>query len=218
MSWRRRPSSGTTASSSSAISSDLAKSLRNLLEEERGTDVTFKVEGDVFHAHKTVLAMRSPVFTAEFFDGAEKDSSTGQHVVVGVEGVHPDAFGALLHFLYTDATPPSMEDADGPESTEMVRHLLVAADRYALERLKLLCEDILCKNLDVESVAATLAVAERCQCGRLRDACVEFVANTNRIDKVVASQGYTNLRKGSPAVVVGMLEKVIAKWTQTSKR
>jgi speckle-type POZ protein len=62
-----------------------------------------------------------------------------------------------------------MEYLDLDEKKEMVKHLLVAADRYALERLKMICEGILCKSLDVESVATMLALADQHQCSRLRD-------------------------------------------------
>ena len=47
--------------------SDLVDNLGKLLELEEGADVTFMVEDKVFHAHKIVLAMRSPVFKAELY-------------------------------------------------------------------------------------------------------------------------------------------------------
>jgi speckle-type POZ protein len=37
----------------------------------------------------------------------------------------------------------------------------VAADRYGFERMKLMCESILSKRLDVESAATTLALADQ---------------------------------------------------------
>jgi hypothetical protein len=33
----------------------------------------------------------------------------------------------------------------------MVKHLLVAADKYAMEKMKLMCESILCERLDEET-------------------------------------------------------------------
>ncbi|TVU24184.1 hypothetical protein EJB05_26587, partial [Eragrostis curvula] len=43
---------------------------------------------------------------------------------------------AMLHFIYMDSLP----DVDKDEAFVMA-HLLVAADRYDLERLKLICKD-----------------------------------------------------------------------------
>ena len=98
--------------------------------------------------------MRSPVFKAELF-GHMKEA---KEQLVTIEDMQPDVFRALLHFIYTDSLP-DMDDQDGEGNREMIQHLLVAADRYAVDRMKLVCASILCKNLDVETVSATLALA-----------------------------------------------------------
>ncbi|KAK1608768.1 hypothetical protein QYE76_032441 [Lolium multiflorum] len=102
--------------------------------------------------------------------------------------MQPAVFKAFLHFIYTDSMP-SMDDLADDDKTEMVKHLLVAADKYGLERMKMICEGILCKSLDVETVAAILALADQHHCSNLKDACIEFMLSSNRIDDVVASQG-----------------------------
>ena len=38
-----------------------------LLDSGKGTDVNFEVEGEIFAAHKLILAARSPVFKAQLF-------------------------------------------------------------------------------------------------------------------------------------------------------
>ena len=173
------------------------------MESTEGADVCFKVKEEVFPAHKIILAMSSLVFRAEFY-GPMRDEKRRSIVV---EDMQPAVFKALLHFIYTDSLP-SMEDLDGDENKEMVKHLLVAADRYAVERLKFICEGILCKSLDVESVATMLALADQHQCSRLKDACVEFVTSANRMDDVVASQGYEHLKRSCPALLIDMFERV----------
>jgi speckle-type POZ protein len=45
--------------------SDIVKHLGTLLDTADGTDVAFAVDGETFHAHRAVLAARSPVFRAE---------------------------------------------------------------------------------------------------------------------------------------------------------
>ncbi|KAF8714784.1 hypothetical protein HU200_027311 [Digitaria exilis] len=64
-------------------------------------------------------------------------------------------FQALLVFVYTD-TWPEVEQEDEPA---MSQHLLVAADRYGLERLKLMCEDKLISHIDSNSVATLVSLA-----------------------------------------------------------
>ncbi|CAL5051172.1 unnamed protein product [Urochloa decumbens] len=197
--------------------SNLSDNLRRLLEERRGADVTFKVEDEVFHVHKVILATRSPVFEAQLFGPmAEKSTAAGQAIVV--EDMQPGVFRALLHFVYTDTMPDDMGELDGGGGgKEMVGHLLVAADRYAMERLKLMCEEILCKSLSVENVAVMLALADQHHCKALGDACAEFVASSDRISNVVASQGYVHLKRVCPVVLVDMMERV-AKCLQRCRR
>lgn len=184
--------------------SDLAENFGKLLEAAEEADVTFEVEGEIFPAHKIVLATRSPVFKAELYGPMRGKWSQN----ITVEEMQPAVFKALLHFIYTDSLP-SMDNLDDDEKKEMVRHLLVAADRYAMERMKMICEDILCKTLDVETVTATLALADQHHCSRLKDACAEFIMSSNRLDDVLASQGYVHLKKSCPAVSVNILERVM---------
>jgi speckle-type POZ protein len=61
-----------------------------------------------------------------------------------------------------------------------MQHLLVAADRYGLERLKLRCEEELCKKFDSKTITTTLKLADPHHCKRLKDACLEFLSNGRR--------------------------------------
>lgn len=86
---------------------------------------------------------------------------------------------ALLHFIYCDALP-DIEELTGLSSkcasTLMSQHLLAAADRYALERLRSLCEAKLCDDVAINTVATTLALAEQHHCQQLKSVCLKFVA------------------------------------------
>jgi speckle-type POZ protein len=144
--------------------------------------------------------MRSPVFKAELC-GPMRETMD-----ITVEDMQPAVFDALLHFIYKDALP-AMDDLDGEENGEMVKHLLVAADRYAMERMKMLCERMLCKKLDVQNVAMTLALADKHHCSKLKDACIQFIITSNRMQDVVASQGYEHLKTECPAVFADLWEK-----------
>ncbi|WVZ94508.1 hypothetical protein U9M48_040391, partial [Paspalum notatum var. saurae] len=182
--------------------SDIGEHFGRLLETKEGVDVIFSVGGVVFTAHKLVLAARSPVFRAELY-GPMRERGTKPIVI---EDVQPDVFRALLHFIYNDSLPP-FEDLEADDSCEMIRHLLVAADRYAMERLKLICQSILCENLHVQTVATTLALADQHHCDMLKDACIEFITCSNSMDAVASTEGYKNLKRTCPSVVIEALEK-----------
>ncbi|TVU42596.1 hypothetical protein EJB05_09014, partial [Eragrostis curvula] len=111
--------------------SNITEQLRDMLDSEYGADVTFSVGGETFKAHKAMLATRSPVLKAELY--GPMTEAREQHVTI--EDVQPAVFKALLHFIYTDSLP-DMVHLGGGGSIEMIWHLLVAADIYAVERLK----------------------------------------------------------------------------------
>lgn len=185
--------------------SDLAEHVGRLLEEKEGFDVSFIVGGETIEAHRLVLAMRSPVLKAELY-GPMREARSGQRITI--KDMQPAVFRALLHFIYTDSLPGA-KDLEGDKNTEMVRLLLVAADRYAIERLKLVCQSILCEDLNVGTVATTLALADQHSCHKLKDACLEFVkiSDDNTMDAMVATQGFKDLNVTCPSLIVEALEK-----------
>jgi speckle-type POZ protein len=181
----------------SVTPSDMLNSIGSLPDWEEGADVNFKVKGEIFYAHKIVLEMRSPVFKAELYG----PMGVNEVKTITIEDMEPAVFKGLLHFIYKDLLP-TMDYLDGDEKEEMVKHFLVAADRYAMERMKVICEIILAKKLDVDNVAATFALADQHHCCQLKDACIRFINSLNRVDDVVSSDGHGHLKRACPSVIV----------------
>ncbi|XP_010227275.1 BTB/POZ and MATH domain-containing protein 2 [Brachypodium distachyon] len=180
---------------------DLQGHLRQMWKDEQGADVTFSVGGQLFSAHRCLLAARSPVFKAELF-GPMKEKSIQP---VKIDDIEPLVFEALLHFVYTD----SMQDDEHNKesSTAELQHLLVAADRYGLDRLRVLCESKLCEGIDVKTVATTLALAERHHYKDLKEACLEFMVPRNVLRAVMATDGFKHLLASCPWVMIEILDK-----------
>jgi BTB/POZ domain len=124
-------------------------------------------DGATFNAHRLILAARSPVFRAELF-GPMMESKTN---CINIQDMEASVFKALLHFIYTDSIPEQYV-----ESHAMAQHLLVAADRYGMERLKVACEDKLSGSIDVDNVGSTLALAEQHNCVQLKSICLDFIS------------------------------------------
>lgn len=184
--------------------SDLHRHLGELWQGQRGADVTFVLEsGERFVAHKAILAARSPVFMAEFFGGMNEKSSQS----VRIEDMDDDVFKAMLHFIYTDRAP-QLDKA--PEvAMAMAQHLLAAADRYGLDRLKLICESKLAGGISIDTVATTLALAEQHNCSLLKAKCVDFIARSpETLDAVLATEGYDHLVESYPLVMTELLRAV----------
>nr|AAD27629.1 hypothetical protein [Oryza sativa Indica Group] len=176
--------------------SDLHRHLGRLLKTNAGADVTFDVAGHKFAAHRCVLAARSPVFMAELL-GPMKEEDTESHVVA-IRDMDARAFKAMLHFIYTDSLP---NVDDGGEAAAMAQHLLAAADRYDIERLKLICEDKLSGGVDATTAATTLALAEQHGCCRLKEACLRFMASPANLKAAMASDGFEHLARSCPSLL-----------------
>jgi speckle-type POZ protein len=85
----------------------------------------------------------------------------------------------MVNFIYADELPDIHELAGSVSmwtATAVVQHLLAAADRYGLDRLRILCEARLCGELTAETVATTLSLAEQHHCAELKSACLKFAA------------------------------------------
>ncbi|XP_073054184.1 BTB/POZ and MATH domain-containing protein 2-like [Primulina eburnea] len=187
--------------------SDIGQHFGQLLESGKGTDVIFEIDGETFAAHKLVLAARSPVFRAQLY-GPMKDQNTQR---IQIEDMEAPVFKALLHFMYLDVLP-DLEELTGLNSkwasTLMSQHLLAAADRYGLDRLRLLCESNLCADVAIHTVATTLALAEQHHCSQLKSACLKFVALPENLRAVMQTNGFDYLKESCPHVLSELLEYV----------
>uniref|UniRef100_A0ACD5WF19 Uncharacterized protein n=1 Tax=Avena sativa TaxID=4498 RepID=A0ACD5WF19_AVESA len=186
---------------------DLHLHFGNLLESMVGADVTFHVGGEKFLAHRFVLAARSSVFNAELL-GAMKENVGGPIVIHEME---PDVFKSLLHFIYTDSLPVldmACNEGEEPTDVAMASHLLVAADRYHVERLKLMCEHKLCSRIDTNIVATSLALAEKHSCNGLKEACLQFLSSSN-LEAMMATDGYEYLINSCPSALKELIARLL---------
>jgi speckle-type POZ protein len=183
-------------------SSDIVDHLGQLLDCADGSDISFIVDGKKFATHRAVLAARSPVFKAELF-GSMAEANMSQ---ITLEDINPAAFEVLLRYMYTDMLPPDDELAGS--LVEMYRHLLAAADRYAMDRLKLMCANKLWENVSVDTVAATLNCAQTYNCRDLKDRCIAFFVEEKNFKKVVLTDDYVQLVQKFPLIMAELREKV----------
>ncbi|XP_006657384.1 BTB/POZ and MATH domain-containing protein 3-like [Oryza brachyantha] len=187
--------------------SDMGRCFKNLLNLGIGCDITFEVGDDTVQAHKWILAARSPVFKAQFFGPI---GNPDLHSVT-VEDVEPVVFKAMVNFIYSDELPSIHELAGSVStwtSTVVVQHLLAAADRYGLDRLRLLCEEKLCDELTAETVATTLALAEQHHCTQLKSACLKFTAVRENLGAVMETEGFNYLEETCPSLLSDLLATV----------
>ncbi|KAF3338833.1 BTB/POZ and MATH domain-containing protein 2-like protein [Carex littledalei] len=163
-----------------------------LLVSGEGADVTFEVKGKLFPAHKCILATRSPYFRAEFF-GPMRQPEMEEHTKV--KDMEPAVFMALLHYIHTDSLSKIEQDLQFTRTT-LADKLLAVADQFLVE--KIICEDILCDKISIENAAIRLVLAEIHNCGRLRNAWLEFLADTDNMSLVMLTEGFRQINLNCP--------------------
>eukprot|EP01122_Echinamoeba_exundans_P011929 TRINITY_DN4896_c0_g1_i1.p1 TRINITY_DN4896_c0_g1~~TRINITY_DN4896_c0_g1_i1.p1 ORF type:complete len:1528 (-),score=212.90 TRINITY_DN4896_c0_g1_i1:784-5367(-) len=166
-------SEGVDASTASLPSTSTFNSdMRFLLNNESFSDVVFVVEQRRFHAWKGILCARSEFFRAMFMSPLRE--SAENHI--DVTDVTYDIFGRVLEYVYTDSLNETNLSADSAVS------LLSAANRYMLQRLKLLTEEWLVANIADDNVYSLFLAADLYEAPRLKATCVHYVAaNADRI-------------------------------------
>ena len=133
-------------------------------------------------------------------------SDDGAHALLG--GAHRgdadgeiDATGALVGPRATGRASDEV-NLDVP----MTQHLLVAADRFDLSRLRAMCEARLCESVDVDTVANTLMLAELNHADALKRACMSFIAAN--LSDVMSTEGYEAMNISCPHLAGEILSSV----------
>ena len=118
----------------------LTTRMERLFEDMTFSDVTLSVHGRQFQAHKCILTSSSKVFSA-MFEHHTKETLSNH---VEIEDIQPEVFNELLRFIYTGrSTLAAMET--------MAAKLLVAADKYLLDKLKSECEVHLLRQMSADN-------------------------------------------------------------------
>ncbi|CAL4916818.1 unnamed protein product [Urochloa decumbens] len=184
----RRPSSAAVVVSPPP---SIQQHLGSLLMSGEGADVTFEVGGETFTAHRCVLAARSPVFRAGLFGPMKEGTTTS---AIRIDDMEPQVFGLLLSFIYTDLV---LDDhvvsgcGNHRDDDKMIlwQNLLVAADIYDLQKLRLVCEENLCRYIEADTVEGIVALAEQHNCQGLKGACLDF-SNSPQKEEVIAKASF----------------------------
>ncbi|XP_015604186.1 speckle-type POZ protein isoform X2 [Cephus cinctus] len=157
-----------------------------LFENQKFSDVTLTVCGREFQAHKAILAARSPVFSAMF----EHEMEERKQNRVDITDVDHEVLREMLRFIYTGKAANLEKMADD---------LLAAADKYALERLKVMCEEALCTSLAIENAADILILADLHSADQLKAQAIDFI-NTHATD-VMDTAGFKSMVNSHPHLI-----------------
>jgi speckle-type POZ protein len=66
----------------------------------------------------------------------------------------------------------------------------------------------MCRSIDADTVATTLALAEQHRCVQLKNACLGFIASRGVLGAVVHTSGFCHLVESCPLVLLEILDKL----------
>ena len=185
--------------------STIAAEFVAMLDQGRGADVTFVVQGERVAAHSQILSARSSVFDCQLNSGMKE--SISKEIVV--HDCDAETFKALLKFVYTDdlARIEELAQVDKNEPSvaldklpaPFLQKLFSVSHLYQVSRLRIWCEHKLCQCLTVSDAFSILCQAHLYEAKKLEHACLTFIKEN--LAPVVSSMAFAKGCKEWPEVV-----------------
>ncbi|XP_065205343.1 speckle-type POZ protein B-like [Planococcus citri] len=172
---------------------DLSENFAALIKDHTFTDVVLSVNGKEYPVHKAVLAARSPVFYA-MFKHSTKENELNR---VDIEDVDEAVVEEMLIYIYTGK-------CEVPDA--LAEELFVAADKYDLGRLKIMCVQKLIEGLSVENATNVVILADMHHHEDLKREAIKFMV-TN-FAKVLNTVGWKNMLLSNPQLVTEVCQVV----------
>ncbi|XP_014231628.1 speckle-type POZ protein A-like [Trichogramma pretiosum] len=137
----------------------------DLFLNEKLSDVKLQtVCGKEIIAHKAILASASPVFLKMFTN----DMLENKNNVVNVTDFRYEVLIEMIRYIY-------LGNINVKELT-VTCELLGAADKYDIQGLKTMCNQILFHNLRVENAISIFKLANKYNCNTLKDEVKKFIS------------------------------------------
>lgn len=132
----------------------------------------------------------------------EHNMTESERNEVAIDDVEPDVLREMLCFMYTGSSPCV---------DQMAQHLIAAADKYHLDRLKVMCEQALCAALTAENACVTLVLADLYSAEQLRTHAINYI-NVNATE-VMNSEGWKDLVKEHPTLLAEVFKALATQQT-----
>ena len=170
--------------------STLVNDLKLYVNNQLLSDITFIVESKPIKAHK-ILCLRCPYFR-NMLTGEYMESRANEIVI---EDVGYEVFLILLEYLYSDHVDVTIENA---------MEILCVAERFGVDRLKKVCENIMIDAINVVSASTILLAADGHNAGNLRDRCLRFIMDN--FDEVTKTSSFEEMGRLNVELVFEILK------------
>ena len=171
--------------------------MKSMLREELFTDIMIKTSTKTFKVHRAVLASHSDVFKT-MFETNMKEKHQG---MVTISDIEPKVMNELVSFMYTGSAP---------NIKTFAKELLLAADKYNIPHLQVICENELKMNLTSVNVAEILLLADKLpvkiyETDSLKEVCIKFIKHNPSVYQL---DSWKKLKETSLELAVEIMEIV----------
>eukprot|EP00970_Alexandrium_tamarense_P018597 scaffold13354_cov181-Alexandrium_tamarense.AAC.10 len=172
-----------------SVNAGFIHDLKEMVNDDEYSDVTFIVEGQPVYALRGVLAKRCEHFAAMFRSGM-RESEEG--VEIPIPNISQAVFLLILEYLYTDSVKVELEHAV---------ELYIAADLYQIASLRDMCIVTVRRSIGVENAAFVLQTAHEAHCQIMKDVAMEYI---------IANFDIVSKSEGIKAVSHGLLLEILS--------
>jgi len=167
----------------------------SLFDLEKKPDVLIQVGNKKYQVHKEILVRGSKIFEAMF----NSDTKESQENIIVIEDMDQNIVEEMLCFIYTDTSPKINILAD---------QLFPVADKYFLDKLKLMCEIELTKQTNIDNACEMASISSIYNSENL----VAFVTDyiVDNYDLIVESNGWEGIQS-IPKKMFADVMKVVVK-------
>ena len=164
------------------------------------SDVQIQCEDQTFDAHQIILSARSPVFRA-MFQAQMKEKDSGQVEILDLKAkVIPE----MLKYIYNGSCCVNDKKPD----LEMVSELLGAADKYQMDILKEMCENVLSGTLVVDNALQLFALADMHSADDLKKNALNMIVTNAK--KITGTQEWRDCARDRPHLLIVVAEAMAA--------
>jgi RCC1 and BTB domain-containing protein len=174
-------------------SSTRNRALENMLKifnNPKYSDLSFKIEDKHIYVQKFILQTNCKHFEKKFTESTramrESTENKTRDNVIEITEYSYDVYYAFLKYLYTDCIDIKPEKA---------MDLLVLANDYKEEELKLKCVHIIKNNITLENICSLYCSSVKYNLSEFEDFCFNFAVT--KMSQIVISEGFHEMDKSS---------------------
>jgi RCC1 and BTB domain-containing protein len=168
----------------------LLENMLKIFNNSKYSDLSFKIEDKHIYVQKCILETNCKYFEEKFTectrDIRESTEIKTKDNVINITEYSYDVYYAFLKYIYTEYIDIV---------TEKAMDLLILANDYKEEELKLKCVDIIKNNITLENICSLYCSSIKYNLPELEEFCFDFAAT--KMKQIILTEGFRRMDENS---------------------